>query len=839
MALKIYQRFGLRRDNNLGDLNNPSLGLTNVLNDVVGGSSFEAEDLGVLKGLYAQGLDKDTFLQVGGSAERTTDQDGQTSPILPYYTYHNKLDLSVIYGGTPRISGGDGPYAKYYDFNQVANPLPSDPTINTGMWVSGAEPFAEDQFWELGNFTWDRKLHENSANVGGGIEWEGYYVPTSTGRHQFRVGSTGCWTLDFQKSSYSNAFQPDTDWDTTKNITQANGANYSQQLTDTHSTIYKNYAFIRPEVDINCTRVDSENVQIVSDADYNKVAIGMTCINATYIDGGANGTRISEMNTSNGIFTLSTDNNASPTGNSSWTNQTLKFVQSATQATNNTYPIDYSLIKGTPYRFKLRYFVPTYWDSSRSDRYLDINELTPSGASDHLRYRQLYSLNYDFSDNAKGSFNKFIDNSILFGGGTTGGETKDLYNSIKTTKKIDGRYDPINLTLTNDYSSSNANGKNWPYKKIQVSFFTLDSVTKDSNSISIENTSGMEIGNYVYDHSWAASGATGTKCIEEGTRINEIVTNSSIILSKPILNNSGTTMIKVIEHRGHIKRIVADSTNSSNTLTLKNATPTGSGTDDVLKKKMIVVGSNLPINTQVDIRPTTATSLSLTANAQTTLSNQDYYVYDYQGLINDSMVAFCEPSANADENNCLTVESSLYPNGVPVGATSITFSTSGVSQTTWNSIAGTGSNNRVLGYYFAPGTTATTSPGTGNVRGTLNLFTPDGNPAVVKIIKAGNNFTVTADHLGDEDKSLCCPPKDTAPPFASTDDGMVTLDDFETLDVLSGNVIFDNIRATILPSTEIVEPPSVDYDDLLGTLLDKRIRFKAGDGNTYRLFVST
>ena len=829
MALKIYQRFGLRRDNNLGDLNNPTLGLTNILNDVESGKAFEAKDIGVIKGLYVQGLDTGTFLEVAGSAEQTTDSGGQTSPTTPYYTYHNKLDLSIIYGGTPRIFGGDGPNAKYYDFTQVANPIPSDPTINAGMWVSGTEPFAEDQFWELGDFSWDRKLHENSANVGGGIEWEGYYIPTDTGVHQFRVSSTGCWTLDFQKESYSNAFQPNTDWDTTS------GGAYNAQKTDTHNTVYKNYAFIRPEVDIVCTRIDDEKVQIVSNANYNQVAIGMTCINSTYIDGGADGTKISEMNTSTGVFTLSTENNAYPAGTSSWSNQTLKFVQDATQGTNNTYPIDYSLVKGVPYRFKLRYFIPTYWDASRSDRYLNIDLISPTSSSDLLSYRHLYSLNYDFSDSAKGSFNKFIDNSILFGGGTTGGLTKDLYKSIKTDKKIDGRYDPINLTLTNDYSSSNANGKNWPYKKIEVSTFTVNSLTKDSNTIEVDITSGMEIGNYVYDHSWAAAGATGTKSIEEGTRISEVVSNGSIILSKPILNNSGTTIIKVIEHRGHIKRIVANSNTNTTTLTLQGTSTTDSGTVNVLKKKMIVVGSNLPINTQVTIRPTTATALALTAPPSSSLNNQPYYVYDYQGLINDSMVAFCEPGGNATQNNCLTVESLI-----PVDTTSITFSTSGVSQTTWNAIPSGANTNRVLGYYFAPNTYITSKTnGTGSVRGTINL-----SAATVKQIKEGNNFTVTSD-TGSEDKSLCCPPKDTAPPFASTDDGMVTLDNpdipnngFETLDVLSGNVVFDNIRAT-LKSDQILEPNTVAYNDLLDQVLDKRLKFKAGDNMTYSMFMST
>ena len=135
------------------------------------------------------------------------------------FQYQNRLDLSETYAGTPRIYGGDGPNVKYYDFDQVAEPLPTDPTINTGMWVSGTEPFAEDQFWERGQFGWDRKLHEKSSSVNGGIEWEGYYVPTGTGLHSFTVGTTGCWTFDFQKIDYTNAFQPNTDWDTAPDST--------------------------------------------------------------------------------------------------------------------------------------------------------------------------------------------------------------------------------------------------------------------------------------------------------------------------------------------------------------------------------------------------------------------------------------------------------------------------------------------------------------------------------------------------------------------------------------------------------------------------------------------
>jgi len=952
MALKIYQKFGLRRDNDLGDLNNQTLALTNVLDNIQSGTEFKAEDLLVIKGMYSQGLESGTFLQVGGSAEESTNSDGVTSPLTPYISYQNRLDLSETYAGTPRIYGGDGPNVKYYDFDQVAEPLPTDPTINTGMWVSGTEPFAQDQFWERGQFGWDRKLHEKSSSVNGGIEWEGYYVPTGTGLHNFTVGTTGCWTFDFQKVDYTNAFQPNTDWDT------APGGAYNAQRSDTHSTIYKNYAFIRPEVNISCYRyVAPDNstgtvLQIVNPADYNKVAAGMTCINGSYIEGGNDGAKVSEYDTTNGRVTLDTtlvdgSTNNSPVknalSNGSSGAQDIKFVQETNQSTSANWRIEYPLTKGTPYRIKFRYFTPQIWDSNKSNRFMNMVETIPNGGSQsQLNYRKLYSLTYDFSEKAKGSFNKFLDASILFGGGTTGGTTHANYTTIKTTKKIDGRYDPINLTLTNDYDSTTVNGKKYPYKKIEI-WTGTKVVAQSSSSISIDNTTGIEVGNYIYDHSWATSGAPGgetidanfqnngdllvtgngsatltfafsyndapgdgyalgtyslpqlsvsftqdtssqggsnsatvnsvvagnyaatisnanaagftvessgkklcfkdgsgsdcnaevvvtvtggteTKYIADGTRIVEVIPNSSIILSSPFLA-TGSPTLKIIEHRGHIKRFVADH-NNSKTLTLKANTPTGNNDpnkDDELKKKMIVVGEHLPINTQIDVRPTTATTVEVTASTTGgNLTNKPYYVYDYQGLINDSMLAFCEPSAAPDQNICLTVEGDI-----PEGSTSITFSSAGVSQAAWNSIPN--NNNRVLGYYFASGTTASKSGSR-----TLNLSTP-----TVKLIKEGNNFTVSATPNSTEDKSLCCPPKDTAPPFASTDDGMVTLDDFETLDVLSGNVIFDNIRATILPSTEIVEPPSVTYDGLLGTLLDKRIKFKAGDGNTYRLFVST
>ena len=73
-----------------------------------------------------------------------------------------------------------------------------------------------------------------------------------------------------------------------------------------------------------------------------------------------------------------------------------------------------------------------------------------------LFYYNLYNLNYDFSESAKGDINTFLDNSVRFGGGLLGGTTQPEYIKVKSTKKVDCKYQPptsfadtITNTLTN------------------------------------------------------------------------------------------------------------------------------------------------------------------------------------------------------------------------------------------------------------------------------------------------------------------------------------------------------------------------------------------------------
>ena len=56
---KSYQRVGIRRDQNLGDLSSSSKGLENLLDSLVdiSGQSFIVEDLNAIKNIFARGLE--------------------------------------------------------------------------------------------------------------------------------------------------------------------------------------------------------------------------------------------------------------------------------------------------------------------------------------------------------------------------------------------------------------------------------------------------------------------------------------------------------------------------------------------------------------------------------------------------------------------------------------------------------------------------------------------------------------------------------------------------------------------------------------------------------------
>ena len=270
--------------------------------------------------------------------------------------------------------------------------------------------------------------------------------------------------------------------------------------------------------------------------------------------------------------------------------------------------------------------------------------------------------------------------------------------------------------------------------------------TNDTKNISISNTSGIEIGNFIF-------GAG----VPENTVVTDISINS-FITTNNASTTSGSTTLTFIDHRGFVKRGVGSI--SGTTLTLSSGDTTN------LKSKMVVIGGTVTQYTGITttgFASTVTVSPSQTVGAGTTL-----FFYQSRGLIDEGLAAFCVPAVT----RCMFTSSPTT-----LGATVINIiDTTGVAD-----------GMRVLGAQFGVGTTVSSFTGT-----SITI-----SPATIAGIASGGNFTVTSTPEGEGDRSLCCPPTDTSPPFSPTENGLETTAGFPSLKINSGNVKFDSFTATV------------------------------------------
>lgn len=782
MALKIYKRIGIRRDNNLSDLSNTTDALNNLLDGLAtGNESFIKEDLNCIKNIFSEGMTSTQFQLIGKSAQTFTDNQGNRQTLKPLVTFQNRLDISELFSGEPRLYGGDGLTATYFNEDQIQ--------LNEGLYggVFTGEPFATNQYWENGNFAWDRKIHPSSANINGGVQWEGYFIPTDTGTHTFHTESPASTTFEFQEESWG-------------------GSTSNPGVAGT----YKEYSFIGISSSLPIQAVSSGNVitlQNASDGKYigigQSVGLTVTNINSTESDT----LTIEDYTQSTGVITLTPPTSGDAVTGSIAAGTLVDFSKGINDIVRTKNLISYQLEAYQPYRIRTRYFVPQEYNASASERSFELDLTRPTGfTSDEIRYTHLYNLNYDFSEETKGTFNKFYDNSLLFGGGTVGGTSKPNYVEIKSTKKVDVRYNPLNITVTNSSSG------NRPIEFSSKSCTT----TLNSGVISLDDTTGIEVGNYVYDDTNIAN--ESNKIVSDGTRVKEIIINRALILDTKS-PKGGTATLKFIDHRGHVKRIAGLCPNGSDTITMLNSGDVTYDRTNLKKGMIVVVSNNLEKNTKItDVETGTAQEIKIGPVSTGVILQGPYYVYESQGLTNTSLKAFCFPSTDIDQNKCVTVNQDI-------GAGSLSITVIGSHPID--------DNDRILGYYFTAGTKVSSS----SYNSSTDITTIVLNQITDKLIKSGNNFTITTNQISTDDKSLCCPPKDTSPPFAANDDGMETTSDFKILEFSQGNIVFDAFRATVDSSNAYTAATTSDYTTLLGTSTTKRIRLQTPSG-VYKLLTS-
>jgi hypothetical protein len=806
---KVFNRIGIRRSLNLSDLSSTSNSLSNLLNGLglSGDNTFIADDLNAIKNIFANGLTNEGYLNVVNSASRFVTLDGTDKFFDPKITYQNRLDQIEVFSGNPRLSGGNGLTANYYQNDQIlvdehANFEYNITNVNDSG-VAGGEVYGgatadgqipPDNFWEEGDFEYSAKVHPQSSKINTGVKWEGYFVPVVTGPVKFSIISTGYFTMDFNRDGYLE-----------NDNKVGTGDTYTEYIRVGVSTEFKMSANITSNS--NALIVDSSNLERM-----NTIGIGMTAVHSNI----ATGSKVESFDKLTGVISLIPPDGSANSITASFTDQDVGFTRSLGEQISHN--IETHVLEAyKKYRIRLRYFHHKNFDSKDIERMFDINvrERNQPVFND-LRYNRLFSLDYDFSNSVKGSFNKYYDNSVLFGG--TGAEdnfaigsrtNSNKYVRLSTSDKVDIRYTPfqnLNEITRKTFQVQDESQRNDGSKGVIV--------TADSPILNLRDSSftqNVEVGNLIVStqatgdveggHGQGFQGNGGEPSIPFFARVKDFVLNSYIVMDLPALPATGANAgigvtnaatVKIIDHRGLVKRVRVNSSStdeifsasSTNPFTGTQSANSSSGTiHKDIQKGMIAIGQGIDSYTVVD-EVISKTQLKLSASVNVT-QGQDVFFYDFKGLRDNTLLKYCDRFNSTPQVRCLTAkvkdaEGNPLPGGLPVDPPTTSFEVedaNGVASTGWT----------LQGIYFGDSGTAVT--------GVVEVGTASTTITIASGIKAplpdGARFTATTEST---DRTLCCPPTDTSPPFRATAEGLNTVEsEYENLKIDSGNLVFDSL----------------------------------------------
>ena len=752
MAFKVYKRVGLRRNNNLSDLSNPTKGLNNLLDSLapLTGESFVDADLDAIRNLFSQGLDNDEYKGIVDSAIEFTTPNGKNIEFNPRITYQNRLDKFASFAGEPRFNGGDGLTANYYQNDQINFNTDADfnygvgiadfenstaGQIFTGITTEGA--IDSDKFWEQGNFEYTGKIHPQSVKSNVGVKWEGFFVPSVTGNLNLNVSSTGYFTVDFEKDGYVGG-----------------GSTYTE------------YARVGITTTVSGTKSGTEIVVVPTNT-LKHVGIGMSASGS----GIRAGSKVSGYDRATGSITLENPDGdpIQSTGSTSVT--FFRDVGTSVRSFVKTHV----LTAYQRYRIRLRYFHPRLVNTARLARSVDVNYRESNMAEDgQLRFNKLYSLDYDFSDSAKGEFNDYYDQSVRSGGSNTDGigsrTSSNNYIKLKSTKKIDIKY-----KVKGNYVDIVRNNGTIPT--------TLTNNSSIIGGFDANNpTSGIEVGNYVF--------GTG---IPDGARVTDVFINQFIVIDK-LATTSGTSIgLLFVDHRGFVKRVRVSNNGGSTTInavsgfSFRADPPNATTTHTDIQKGMIALSPNINGFKRVtNVEPTQVT-LSGSVN---TAGNEDVLFYQSRGLKDNTLQIFCDRLDGIPSVKCLVANTSGATLGI--GTDIIPVDDTSVIQDNWN----------IQGFNFWPNTQIESIDPSAKE---ITIKEPQGR-GLRRAMTDNSQFTATSN--GD-DRQLCCPPTDTSPPFNATEEGLETVfNERPNLKFNAGNIVFDQLSATFPTGTSKITTAS-------------------------------
>jgi hypothetical protein len=229
---KIFNKFGLKRDLNLADIPNKKQALNNLLDGLADGSeSFTWEDIEVIRDIYLSELSNGTFTSASDATVKKILLNGQLSVYEPLITLENRFDKAYFTTSEPFFAGGDGLTASYFDTNAVQRTTQDDPA-STFNGFDSQLLIKTDNFWERGNFVYTNKIIVDFASLYGGVQWEGYFKPSSDGNHTLRIRTGGFLKVEFDDKTEPRDFT----FDPTTGTFNYNNFNFAKLTTLTDQT---------------------------------------------------------------------------------------------------------------------------------------------------------------------------------------------------------------------------------------------------------------------------------------------------------------------------------------------------------------------------------------------------------------------------------------------------------------------------------------------------------------------------------------------------------------------------------------------------------------------------
>lgn len=198
MATK-YQKFGLRADKNLVDLENKNTALGNLLEGLTVDPAlpFRTTDVEAIIGLRNTDVTPADIIEAGSDDTRVTytpiDDPNNTQDVQPIVRIVDRIENYRVITGTPNfISGGDGPNAWIFPGSQLGSNFTS---TSTGADVlpnpNSASVIGPTDFWDNGVWSLGVKVDDTFNDTFGGMQFEGY-----TSLESFTIDSTGLYIIE-------------------------------------------------------------------------------------------------------------------------------------------------------------------------------------------------------------------------------------------------------------------------------------------------------------------------------------------------------------------------------------------------------------------------------------------------------------------------------------------------------------------------------------------------------------------------------------------------------------------------------------------------------------------